>query len=276
MSNTPPNWGQPPHGEPPQGQPPPPPPPGQWVGQQQPGSGPFGGPPPVKPGRPWYKKKRFIIPGVLVLLAIIGGALGGGEEEDGEVAAVVETTTTEAQADDETTTTTEPVETTTTEAPTTTTTEAPTTTAAPQGNGSQDRPLPFLVEGTVGDYSVTVVDFIPEANAQMQEENQFNDPPPDGSQYALVRVNATYTGDQEGQPAFELSVGYVGNDSRIYKDTDCSAVEPDGMQNQPNVQFGGNVEGNFCLLIPSAVVGTGAIFVEPLFSFEDDERKWWR
>lgn len=266
MSNTPPNWGQPS-----QGQPPPPPPPGQWVGQPPPW--PNTGQTQGKPQRPWYKKKRFIIPGVLVLLTIIGGVLGGGEEE-GDGVALVTPQTTEPQAGDETIV--EPAEPTTTEVPTTTTTEAPTTTAAPQANGSQERPLPFLVEGAVGDYSVTVVDFIPEANAQIQEENQFNEPPAAGSQYALVRVNATYTGDGEGQPAFELSVGYVGNDSRIYKDTDCGAVEPDGMSSQPNVQSGGNVEGNFCLLIPTAVVGTGAIFVEPLFSFDDDERKWWR
>lgn len=34
--------------------------------------------------RPWYKKKRFVIPGGVVLLAIIGGIAGGGQD-DGDI-----------------------------------------------------------------------------------------------------------------------------------------------------------------------------------------------
>lgn len=39
-------------------------------------------PPPVKPERPWYKKKRFIIPGGLVAVSILGSAFGSDEPSD--------------------------------------------------------------------------------------------------------------------------------------------------------------------------------------------------
>jgi hypothetical protein len=41
----------------------------------------------AKATRPWYQKKRFIIPLAFVALAVIGSALGGGEDADPAVAA---------------------------------------------------------------------------------------------------------------------------------------------------------------------------------------------
>lgn len=72
----------------------------------------------------------------------------------------------------------------------------------------------------------------------------------------------------------DLSVGYIGNDGRVYVDHDCMAVEPDGLMDQPRVVAGSAVEGNLCLRMPTSVLGTAAIFAEPLFSF-DDEKTWW-
>ena len=43
--------------------------------------------------RPWFKKKRFIIPGGLVGLIILGSALSGGGEDPASAAAAVEPTT---------------------------------------------------------------------------------------------------------------------------------------------------------------------------------------
>ncbi len=37
----------------------------------------------AKAMQPWYKKKRFLIPGAVIALAILGGGLGGGDETDG-------------------------------------------------------------------------------------------------------------------------------------------------------------------------------------------------
>ncbi|MGH9243811.1 MAG: hypothetical protein ACRD29_05740 [Acidimicrobiales bacterium] len=91
----------------PQGQPPPPPPgPPEGVAAAPP-------PPPADPAaaraqvkadkaykkamRPWYKKKRFMIPLALVVVIIIAAvASGGGDDDDGEPAAAGDDTAEES------------------------------------------------------------------------------------------------------------------------------------------------------------------------------------
>lgn len=200
----------------------------------------------------------------LVLVVIgISVALSGDDEPDERE--VVATTVREGDGTRDTTSdvprTTEAV----------TTTEPPTTTAAPQ-LGTRENPAPIGIEQQVGDWQVTVVSFLGDGTAAVMDANSFNESPQNGV-YSLVRLRATYTGNETGSPSFAFTVGYLGADARFYED--CSgAVEPDPMYMQPEVAPGGTVEGNFCIDLPQAVLGTGAIYVEEIFSF-DDERHWW-
>ncbi len=187
-------------------------------------------------------------------------------------------TTTESEADPEAdeladdlaTSTTEPTTTTTsTEPTTTTTTTQPEPEPGPRGN-----PLPLGEVAQLEDYEAAVVAFTPDATSEIMAVNQFNDPPAAGSVYSLVRLSATYTGLAESFPFADLSVGHIGADSRVYDPLDCRAVVPDSLLDQPEVVMGGMVEGNVCLQLPQEVLGTGAVFVEPAFSF-DGERAWW-
>lgn len=216
----------------------------------------------------WFTKKRVLLPIAFVAGLVVGVAAGGAETDDDGVAAatpeVNESPTPRDDAREEaraTSTTAKPDPTTTTSAP------------SPE-RGSQDAPLAIGESSTVGDYDVAVVGFTPDATADVLGANQFNDRPGEGEVYALVRVRATYHGDGEGFAGMDLSVGYIGNDGRIYVDHACMAVAPDGLINQPQVVAGGTVEGNLCLRMPASVLGTGAIFVESLFSFDDD-KTWW-
>lgn len=172
----------------------------------------------------------------------------------------------EPEEEEESTTTTEPRSTTTAE---------PTTTTAPQPDGSRERPLPLGSTTRVDEYDVTVVGFTADGTGAVAAENQFNEPPAPGAVFSLVRVRATYTGDAEGFPGIDLSVGYLGADGIIYDDSSCNAVIPDSLRDQPQVVAGGTVEGNVCVQIPTAVLGTGGIFVEPIFSIGPDEQAWW-
>ena len=52
-----------------------------------------------KASRPWFKKKRFIIPLALVALMLIGGIAGGNTEDPSDAAAVVATDEASADAD---------------------------------------------------------------------------------------------------------------------------------------------------------------------------------
>lgn len=81
--------------------------------------------------RPWYKKKRFIIPAVIVALLVIGNLAGGGDESP--TVAEPATTTTPSATPDDTTTSPETVETT-----------APPVEETPVESG----PVPAFGEGT--------------------------------------------------------------------------------------------------------------------------------
>lgn len=193
--------------------------------------------------------------GVLVLIAIVGAIAGSSEDSSkanrGRAASALDAAR----------------DTTTTEPPTTTT-NAPTT-------GSRGAPLALGTVVTLGDWEIAVVGFQPDANAAMRNENMFNDPAPAGSTYSLVRVRATYRGSGDDSASSSIGVGFVGSDNRKYADSDCMAVEPNALGDQPSVFSGGSVEGNVCLVIPTAQIPTGAIYVEDSFSFEDSAA-WWR
>jgi hypothetical protein len=200
--------------------------------------------------RPWYRKKRVLIPlavlGLLVVAAIIGDPEAG---EESPAAAAAPAAVGKPDSPE----------------------EPPTTRAT---DGSREEPLSLGTTAVVGDYEVAVVAFVGDATDEVRGANLFNEAPGEGEIYSLARLRVTYRGDRQGFPAMELSVGYVGDDGRIYVDHDCGAVRPDSMMDQPQLVAGGTAEGNFCLRMPAAVVGTGAIFVEPLFSFRDD-KTWW-
>jgi hypothetical protein len=85
-------------------------------------------------------------------------------------------------------------------------------------------------------------------------------------------LRATYVGADTGSPGFAFTVGYLGSDAILYEN--CEALEPDPMWEQPDVANGGTVEGNLCIDLPPAIVGTGAVYVEEIFNFEDEQR-WW-
>jgi hypothetical protein len=115
------------------GPPPPPPPP------QQPSSG-WGAPPPPRPPdtRPWYRKKRFIIPGVIVALLVIAGIFG-----DGTITSPPTATSSEASAPAAT----QPPE---------PTAEEPAATEAPAGPASAKVGETIQFEDSFGDHAIDV------------------------------------------------------------------------------------------------------------------------
>lgn len=143
---------------------------------------------------------------------------------------------------------------------------------ADEPGATADNPLALGEAVTLEDYEIAVVEFTGDSTSAVVAANQFNDPPADGSVYALVRIRATYNGEDEGSALFDLNIGYVGADKRIYEE--CDAVEPDSLSDQPDVVSGGTVEGNACIELPREVLGTGAIFVELTVSF-DETKVWW-
>jgi hypothetical protein len=164
------------------------------------------------------------------------------------------------------------------EATATTTTTSTTSTVPPPPpapDGSRSSPLPLGATARVGVWDVAVVAFTGDATAAILAENRFNDPPGDGMVYSLVTLRATYRGPGEEDASFSLTAGLAGDDQRNYRDPDCGAVEPNGLNDQPKVLAGGTVEGNFCLKLPASQLASGTVYVEETLGRDDETHRWW-
>jgi hypothetical protein len=96
--------------------------------------------------------------------------------------------------------------------------------ASEDGNqpGSRENPLPIGETVTNQDWDVTL-GAPREAWAEIAAEHQFNDPPNAGMEYWVVPITATYTGNDTGNTAFNISVKFVGSDNRTYDDR-CGVI----------------------------------------------------
>ncbi len=150
-------------------------------------------------------------------------------------------------------------------------TTAPTTTVA--SRGSRAEPLAVGETAQLDDYDVTVDAITPDATAQVQGANEFNDPPKKG-QYAEVTLTAVYTGDDEGTPRMDLSVVLSGSDKVQYKDSDCEASIGDSDYN--TLEPGGKAQFTVCIDAPAAAITGGLVFVESTYSLGNDDRAFWK
>ncbi len=236
------------------------------------------GPPFVSPPNQGGVPKWLLIGApILVLLIIIGVvvAVVAGGDDDGEDVTTGSTTSSSVVSSTtaEETTTTED-ETTTTDEETTTTEDETTTTEASGEGTTRDNPLPIGESAQVGDYTVTVTEFIPDATMEMTADG-FNDPPTNGL-YGVVNLAVTYTGDEEGEPSFELTVTLSGSDAVQYVDFDCAALPPDpGLFDAPTLERGGMASGNVCLDYPPAALPGEVLFVETTDEDFNTVRRYW-
>lgn len=131
--------------------------------------------------------------------------------------------------------------------------------------GSRDNP--FAVGEPVGndDWEISIAEPY-EAWEEIQAENQFNDPPPEGMEYYIVAVTATYNGDETGLPWIDLEFAFVGDDNRTYSDH-CGVI-PNDLSEVDELYAGGTAEGNICIAVPEGASGLwtlSTLFGEPVF-----------
>ncbi len=138
--------------------------------------------------------------------------------------------------------------------------------------GSRSAPLALGETATVGDYEVTVVAVDPDATTEILEAQGYGELPEGGNVHALVRLDVTYTGADEGSPGFDLTVGMAGSDNRSYDS--CEVSPPESMFDEPDLLTGGRAEGSFCVTLPGDQAVEALVFVEEGFGF-DDAKTWW-
>ena len=102
------------------------------------------------------------------------------------------------------------------------------------------------------EWEVVVNSFTRNATDQVMAANMFNDPPPAGSQYALVNITATYVGDESGLADF-ISAAFVTDGGNVIRSYDHSAVTPEPLEGE--LYTGASATGNIDLAIPEGESG---------------------
>ncbi|HHU40126.1 MAG TPA: hypothetical protein GXZ45_12705 [Propionibacterium sp.] len=115
--------------------------------------------------------------------------------------------------------------------------------------GTRDNPYPL--GGTIAnnDWELTVNSFTADATQAVLAENQFNDEPAPGHQYALANVTVARLAEEAASPLFEVTVEYVTAQGNVVGSSDAMVVAPDAIS--PNELYkGASTTGNVALQVP--------------------------
>lgn len=175
------------------------------------------------------------------------------------------TSTSETIAEQEPTTTT-----TTSPAPTTTSTEPPPPPAPSADDTSRENAAPVGATVQIGDWRVRVISVTPDATDEVLEDD-FNEPPGEGEQYFIARLEATYTGTEIGDFFFDLTTSSVGESAVAYDSAGASCgLPPDDINLAGEVFPGGTIFGNVCWKIQSADAQSMVLILDEFGSFDDN------
>ncbi|WP_166787160.1 DUF4190 domain-containing protein [Cryobacterium sp. TMT2-23] len=136
--------------------------------------------------------------------------------------------------------------------------------------GTRENPAPLgttvvVKNAGVPAWEVTLNASTLDANAAMAAENQFNDAPAAGSQWAMVPVTVKYVGTETGNPAFDLTFSFVSAAGTTHQVFDHIAMGPNELSATNDLYPGATATGNVVIEVPSADVAIGTWTVKPIF-----------
>ncbi len=150
---------------------------------------------------------------------------------------------------------------------TTSTNTGPNPTVAP---GTVDNPVPLGSVAPIGDgWNFSVSGYLPDATQEVLAEDELNEAPPDGFQYALANVAATYNGTEPTASMFDVDVGVVGPSDFETDMFSCPVVVPNELDTSIDVSPGGTVTGNVCFMLPT--LDAAAVVVYATGGFTNDD-----
>ena len=113
--------------------------------------------------------------------------------------------------------------------------------------GTRENPHPLGTTVSNDDWSVTVNSWTPAATKAVLAENQFNEKPAAGQEYALVNYTVTRLGEEAASPMFDVRVDYVSASGNVFE---TFAVAPDAIEEQELFK-GAKTTGNKAIIVPS-------------------------
>ena len=128
---------------------------------------------------------------------------------------------------------------------------------------TRDEPAPFGAPVMVGDWSIRVSRVQFDADSLILATNQFNDPPPEGYQFVMALIEATYLGPETGDLMWDASFKVVGLSNRAFDQYDpgCGVV-PRDMSYVPEAYPGGRVTANACWAVPRSDIRSLVMFTD--------------
>lgn len=139
---------------------------------------------------------------------------------------------------------------------------------AGSGRGTRENPVLLSQEAQVGDWNVAVVSVTLDATASIVDEDEFSDPPQEGSQYVLATVDATYTGTESSTFWMDVTMKFVGGKGNTFGSPEGFAVPPNPLWNVEEAFTGASITGDALFEVPSDQVSGGVLMLEPSFSVE--------
>lgn len=130
------------------------------------------------------------------------------------------------------------------------------------------RTNPFPKGTTVGteEVSLTLGEVTWNATDIIAGENQFNDPAPAGTTYALLPVTITNVSNPDAvTPWLAFDITFVADDGRSFEE--ASVVIPGELTDIADLYPGGVAQGNIAFALPNEVSGGGVWAIEETFGF---------
>lgn len=217
---------------------------------------------------PWFRRTFLKLPvwvWSVAVVSLVGAgvavALSGGDDEPSVTAdtSLITVPSDDTAPGSETTvaasepTITEPLDTTApTEPPVTEPPADQAVAGAPAGErGTQAAPVAPGSVADIGDgWRMQVLEFVGDGTAAVAAENEFNEPPPAGSTFTLVKVALGYYGLADPATAFTPTINALGA-GKVQLDTSCGLI-PDELPVFTDLFAGGVVVGNLCFVTTPA------------------------
>ncbi|WP_105567189.1 DUF308 domain-containing protein [Microbacterium halophytorum] len=131
--------------------------------------------------------------------------------------------------------------------------------------GTRENPVSFDATIENDDWTVTLADFVPNANDDVAA-NGINDAPGDGEVWIEFTPTVTYHGEESGYAA-EVQFAYVGADGSVSDSLTNIVILDDGFDASAELYDGGSATGKVALLVPDDL--DGLIRVTPGFLGDD-------
>jgi hypothetical protein len=133
--------------------------------------------------------------------------------------------------------------------------------------GTRNNPISIGNSVVVNDWKVQVVSFNKDALKVVKASDPYSDSPASNERYVLLKVKATYIGEESGEPSSDLRFKIVGSKGNTFSKS-CG-YSTDTFNNNGETFSDATVEGSLCFTVDSNQIAGATVSVQGDYSAED-------